>query len=145
MGEHDNGSEQGEPNEEDNMVDEDVVEEEALVAIPSNKTHKRLKTPERSKPVKRSRGFHDEEANTKRIMLDDDEMEEEANNDGIDVDSIKAKKKGQDILFHAIPGHGLTELYSNERLELASDRHIISHLASVDISEISSPERIASV
>ena len=66
-----------------------------------------MTTPERIKPIKRSRGIRDEEPDSMKIMLDDDEMEEEANNDGIGVDSIAAKKQDQDILFNAILGHEL--------------------------------------
>ena len=49
-------------------------------------------------------------------------------NDGIDVDSLAARKEDQLILYHAILGHELTEVYSNARLKLAGDRHIVRQL-----------------
>ncbi len=53
--------------------------------------------------------------------------------DGIDVDSLAAKKEYQLILYHAMLGHDLTESYSNARLTLAGSRHIIGQLMGVDM------------
>ena len=70
-------------------------------------TGKSLKPHERSKPVKRSRGIHDEEPDTKKIMLDDDEMEEEANNDGIDVESCSTPVRNARSTEGAEAGSGV--------------------------------------
>ena len=49
-------------------------------------------------------------------------------NDGIDVDSIAARKEDQLILDHAMPGHDPIEGYSNRRLESAGGIHVVEQL-----------------
>ena len=49
-------------------------------------------------------------------------------NNGIDVDSLAARKEDQLILYHAMLGHDITETYSNARLKMAGDRHIVGTL-----------------
>ena len=69
-------------------------------------------------------------------------MEED---DGIDVDSLAAKRGDSLILYHAVLGHDLTETYSNRRLKLAETRFVAGQLMRVDMSEMFSPQRVASV
>ena len=111
--------------------------EEPLIDGPVTASDRRIQTPERKKAVKRSVGIHDEEPDTKKIIIEDDEMDEADENDGIDVDSIAAKKQDQDILYHAMLGQDLMEIYSNRKIKLAADRHMVSALLSTDISEMS--------
>ena len=66
MGDKAIGDKQIEPNEDENTMDEYVVEEEEPVDAPSNKTDNRLKTPERSKPIKRSGEMNDDEPGTNK-------------------------------------------------------------------------------
>ena len=84
-----------------------------------------MNSPERTKPTKRSTARHEEEPSTKINTFEDTVMEE---NDGIDVDSLAARKEVQLILYHAILGHDLTETYASARLTLAGNRHIIGQL-----------------
>ena len=58
---------------------------------------------------------------------------------------IAAKAEDAKILYHAVLGHSLTEVYSNQRIKLAADRFVASKLMSVDVSEIFSPERVSAV
>ena len=105
-------------------VDEEMsgADEKELADAPATKSDVRLNSPETKKATKRSTARHDEEPNTKRITFEDTAMEEEY---GIYVDSLAAKKEDQLILYHSILGHDLTETYSNARLTLAGNRHVI--------------------
>ena len=58
------------------------------------------------------------------------------------MDSLGEKAEDAKIIYHVILGHDLTEVYSNERLQVAHNRHMISQLAAVDMSEVFSPERV---
>ena len=126
----------GDPREENVIVPENVDEEmsgadeEELTDAPATKSDVRLKSPERKKATKRSTARHEEEPSTTRITFEDTAMEE---NDGIDVDSVAAKKEYQLMLYHAILGHDLTETYSHARLTLAGNRHVIGQLMGVDM------------
>ena len=42
-------------------------------------------------------------------------------------------------------GGDLTEVYSNGRMKLAANRHMVTQLLKVDISEMFSPERVTTV
>ena len=66
---------------------------------------------------------------TKHFVFDDAAMEED---DGIDVDSLAAKREDQLILYHAVLGHDLTEACSNQRLKLAETRFVAGQLMRVD-------------
>ena len=98
------------------------ADEEELTDAPAIKSDVRLKSPERKKATKRSTARHEEEPSTKRITFEETAMEE---NYGIYVDSLAAKKEDQLILYYDILGHDLTESYSNARLTLAGNRHVI--------------------
>ena len=115
-----------------------------MTDAPASKTDVRLKSPLRNKPTKRRGGTarDEEEPSAKRITFEETAMDEA---DGIDVDSLAAKKEDQLILYHAILGHDLTESYSNARLTLAGSRHIIGQLMGVDMCEMFSPERVTAV
>ena len=69
-------------------------------------------------------------------------MEED---DGIDVDPLAAKIEDQNIVYHAVLGHDLTEAYSSMRLKLGEARFVAGQLMRVDMSEMFSPERVTSV
>jgi hypothetical protein len=60
-------------------------------------------------------------------------------------DEIAAKLEDENILYHAMLGFDLTEVYSNKRLRLAGSRQIAESILSTDISEVFSPERVTSV
>ena len=85
---------------------------------------------------------HDEEPRPKHFVFDNAAMEED---DGIDVDSLAAKREDQLILYHAILVHDLTETYSSRRLKLSEARFVAGQLMGVDMSEMVSPERVTSV
>ena len=99
-------------------VEGDNANDDQLDDAPKRKSEARCKTPDKGKATKRRSIIHEEEPDTKRIILDDDEMEPENNdqNDGIDIDSIEAKRIDQDIMFRASIGHDLSEVYSNKRI-----------------------------
>ena len=118
------------------------MDEDELFDAPKTNKDIRLKSPERRKATKRSTASHDEEPSAERITFEDAAMEE---NDGVDVDSLAARKEDQLILYHAILGHDLTETYSNARLNLAGDRHIVGQVMGFDMSEMFSPERVTAV
>ena len=94
---------------------------------------------------------HDEEPDTKRIILGDMSDEGEAGDvdigDGIDVDSIQARREDGIILHRAVLGQNLHDVYSNERIKLAITRNdkknLNEQLLSTDNTEIFSPERVA--
>ena len=60
------------------------------------------------------------------------------------IDSV-AIHEDQEIIYRAILGHDLMEVYSSTRMKLAADRHMVSQLLKVDMSEMFSPERVTSV
>ena len=66
-------------------------------------------------------------------------------NERIDFDSLAAKKEDQLILYHAILRLDLTETYSNARLPLAGNRHVMGQRMGVDMSEMFSPEKVTAV
>ena len=125
--------------------DDDIKEDETLIDAPGRKSEARFRSPERKKASKRKKLIHGEEPDLKKIISDHGEMEDIAEDNDLDIDSIIAKKEDQNILYHAILGHDLTEVYSNKRLQLASDRRLVSQILSTDISEMFSPERVTAV
>ena len=74
---------------------------------------------------------------------DEDKIAELFMDDQLDIDLLEAKNEDAHIFYHAILGHDLTECYSNKRLQLAGDRHIVGQIASADVTEIFSPERVS--
>ena len=83
-----------------------------------------------------------DEVPTEQIVEDEDHVADLFMDEGIDIDSVEAREEDAKIVYHALLGHDLTESYSNGRLQLAKDRNFVKHLASVDMSEIFSPERV---
>ena len=67
----------------------------------------------------------------------------------LDIDSLRAKQEDMKIVSLAILGRSIHESYSNSRIELAVSRQIAETmmigLMSTDVTEISSPERVAQV
>ena len=59
--------------------------------------------------------------------------------DGVDVDSIEERRVDDEILHRAILRHGLTEIFSNKRLQSVADRHFVNQLLRVDMSDMFSP------
>ena len=72
-------------------------------------------------------------------------LDEVTVDDGVDVDSIEEKRTDNDIIYRAILGHDLTDIFSNKRLQLAADRQFVNELLRVDMSEMFSPERVTAV
>ena len=130
-----------EPNVDmDDGIAENVVQDNFIDA-PASRSDIRVKSPDRKKAAKRGTDRHDEEPRPKHFIFENAAMEED---DGIDVDSLAAKREDQLILYHAVLGHDLTETYSNRRLKLAETRFVAGQLMRVDMSEMFSPERVTS-
>ena len=116
---------------------------------PAKGTDRRFRTPERKPALKRNELTHEEEPDTKKIIREDSDIEIDGYyDDGADVDAIHDRKENQLILSRAILGKSLHEVYSNERIGLAVDRDAVeslNELASTDVSEMFSPERVTKV
>ena len=67
-----------------------ALDEEESTDAPATKTDVRLKSPDRRKATKRSTARHDAEIRIKMITFEETAMEE---NDGIDVDSLAARRR----------------------------------------------------
>ena len=121
-----------------------------LEHAPTLVSERRVKTPVRPPASKRRSVVHDEEPDTKRIILGDMSDEGEAGDvdigDGIDVDSIQARREDEIILHRAVLGENLHDVYSNKHIKLAIIRNDMENLneqlLSTDITEIFSPERV---
>ena len=129
--------------------DDDVFAEKA-----NPKTESRVKTPERRPPVKRRAGEvrrqnegqvagHEDEPGFKMKIIDDDEMDDGGEN--LDIGIMKSKQQDKEIIYHAMLGHDLTEVYGSERLELTANREFLRQIMSTDVSEVFSPERVTTV
>ena len=79
-------------------------------------------TPVRPVAVKRRSIIHDEEPDTKNIVLDhgDENIGEKSN--GLDLDEGRAWKEGEDIECRSISGRNLHHVYNDERLKLAANQ-----------------------
>ena len=99
---------------------------------PTLVSERRVKTPVRPPASKRRSVVHDEEPDTKRIILGDMSDEGEAGDvdigDGIDVDSIQARREDEIILHRAVLGQNLHDVYSIERIKLAIIRNDMENL-----------------
>ena len=113
---------------------------------PNHTSERRLKSLVRAQPMKRKKNIHIEEPATKRSIIDE-LSEDEAN--GMDADSLQAKHEDMRIIGRAMLGQNLHETYSNARINLAVCRQSVESsrngLMSADVTEIFSPERVASV
>ena len=67
--------------------------------------------------------------------------------DGLDVDSLQMRREDRKIVSLALLGRSIHEVYSNTRIDTAVARQTAEGmmLMSVDVTEIFSPERVASV
>ena len=113
---------------------------------PNHPSERRLKSPTRAPPVKRKKNIHIEEPATKRNIIEELSEGEPAN---MDADSLQAKHEDMRIIGRAMLGQNLHETYSNARIDLAVCRQSVESsrngLMSADVTEIFSPERVASV
>ena len=100
-----------------------------------------MKTPERRPAVKRGSPIHDDGPDLKKVILGEKSDEE----DGMGIDYLQGKLEDQNIVYRAVLGHDLTEVYCNKRLMLAANRHLAESILSTDVSEIFSPERVTAV
>ena len=85
---------------------ENVVQGEKLTGAPTSRSDIRIPSPERIKAAKRGTDKHDEEPIARRVILEEIDMDED---DGIDIDSLAARREYQLILYRAMLGHDLTE------------------------------------
>ena len=96
--------------------------------------------------MKRGReSLFDDEPELKKVIREDDDVMDDIDTGVIDSIEMKAMMEDRNIIYHAILGHDLTEVYSNQRLQLAADRHYITEILSTDVSEVFSPERVTAV
>ena len=116
---------------------------------PVKGTDRRFRTPERKPAIKRKELIHKEEPDTKKMIREYSDIEIDSHYDGgADVDAIHARKEDLLILSRAMLGKSLLEVYSNERIGLAVGRNAVespNKLASTDVSEMFSPERLTKV
>ena len=139
--------------------DKDMQEEVELDEGPSNVSERRIRTPVRPVATKRRRGVHDEEPDTKKIIVGELTDDEDAVLSSIDD---KKRKKDEEIVCRALLGKSLHEMYSNKRIDLAVKRQTVEMmkkevgmndvhgsagkvLPKVDVSEIFSPERVGAL
>ena len=88
----------------------------------------------------------DELKEPKDVEMETDGMPADVTiDDGVGVDSTEEKIVDYSILHRAILGHDLTEMFSNKRLQLPADRHLLNQLLRIDMSEMFSPERVTAV
>ena len=87
------------------------------------------------KASKRGTERHDDEPSIKWIGFEDTKTEED---DGIDVDSLAAKREDQHIRYHAVLGHDLTK---RSRTKGWETRFAAGQLMRVDMSEMFCPEK----
>ena len=96
--------------------------------------------------MKRKKNIHIDEPATKRSIIDE-LSEDEANS--MDADSLQLKHEDMRIICRAMLGQNLHEIYSNSWINLAVCRQTVESsrngLMSADVTEIFSPERVASV
>ena len=97
----------------DDGIAENVVQDHFIDALAS-RSDIRVTSPDRKKAAKRGTDRHDEEPRPKQFIFENADMDED---DGIDVDSPAAKLEDQQIVYHAVLGHDLTEAYSTRRLK----------------------------
>ena len=109
-----------------------MEEEDGLDDGPTHPSERRIRSPTRTAPSKRRSQIHDEEPDTKRIILDevsdDDDMEMQAE----DLSMMNEKKIDSYIVCQAILGKDLHEVYSQSRIRLAVDRQSVEHLFRLD-------------
>ena len=77
------------------------------------------------------------------MKIIDDEMDDGGEN--LDIGIMQAKQQDKEIIYHAMLGHDLTEVYGSERLKLTANREFLRQIMSTDVSEVFSPERVTTV
>ena len=89
-------------------------------------------------------GVHDEEPDTKKIIIDEDDdmaVDSEA------LSAIQARRQDEENICKAMFGKSLHEVFSPERIQLGVQRQLVEsikkQLMGVDMMEIFSPERFA--
>ena len=104
---------------------------------------RRFQSPVRPPATKRKKNIHVEEPATKKSIVG--EMTDDE--DGLDVDSLQVKREDMMIVSLALLGRSTHEVYSNACFDAAVARQSAEDmmLMSADVTEIFSPERVASV
>ena len=86
--------------------------------------------------MKRKESVHNEEPDTKRIIIDD--LSEDVDERMADVGAIAAKQEDEWIVCRAILGKDLHDVYSNARTQLAINRQSAEYLMQITASMIPS-------
>jgi hypothetical protein len=126
------------------IIDEDMGEDvEFLDDGPNALSECRFQSPVRPPATKRKKNIHVEEPATKRSIVGELSGDEE----GMDADSLQVKREDMKIVSLALLGRSIHEVYSNARIDVAVARQSAEAmmLMSTDVTEIFSPERVASV
>ena len=70
-----------------------------LAEGPNSVSERRVRTPVRQAPVKREIGVHDEEPDTKKNIVDDDE---DMPDDPAELSAVQARREDEDIICKAM-------------------------------------------
>ena len=73
-----------------------------------------MHTPVWPPATERKTGINDEEPDVKKIILDEDEDNNEENM-GVDLIAVRARKKDEDIVCRALLGKNLHDIFSNKK------------------------------
>ena len=99
-----------------------------------------MHTPVRQAAVRRRSNIHDEEPDTKNIILGDGD-ENVGEDKGLVLAEVRARKEDEDIVCGSILGKNLHDAYSNERFKLAFNRQSMELLEQLDESGFEVPTR----
>ena len=94
-------------------VEQEGLGSDSLANGPNTASERRMHTPVRPAAVKRRSNIHDEEPDTKKIILDDGD-ENTVEDKGLELDEVCARKEDEDVVCRSIPGRNLHGVYSNE-------------------------------
>ena len=87
---------------------------------------------------------HDDEPDTQNIILEDSDIEV-IDDDSDSMLAMRVHIQDWEIIFHAIFGHDVTEVYSNSRIRIAPSRQLVTQILSTNGSEMYSPEPVNAV
>ena len=104
--------------------------EDELEDGPTGVSERRLHSPVRAPPVKRRNTTHEEEPDTKKIIVDHESNDENVPMSVADLNALNVRREDERIVCLAVTGKNLHDVFSNERITLAVNRQSAEHLMS---------------
>ena len=98
------------------------LHEDKLEDGPTGVSERRLHTPVRKAPTMTRKRTHEEEPDTKKVILGDMTDDENKETTAAEISALSARLEDKRIVCMAVMGKNLHDVYSNERIKMAVNR-----------------------